>query len=98
MAPFDAHFSGALALDQPLNRRDRPKESDDGLLLVQVQLREPPEGVSAQRKSPPERLAIYGQVSQPLDPGVLRGHRPRLQVRVQIITQPHPACGCAATE
>ena len=57
-----------LAVDQRVERRERPQGMEDRLLLVQVELREPPERIPAQREAAAEGRAVDLQTPEALDP------------------------------
>ena len=55
-----------LALDQRVERSDGPKHVEDRLLLVQVQLGEPPQRVAAEGEAAAERHAVDRSVRSAL--------------------------------
>ena len=50
------HGAWLLAFDEGLERPEHLEESEDDLLLVQIELGEPPQRVAANRKPPPQRF------------------------------------------
>ncbi len=56
-APHELETGRALTFDQRVERRDRSCEVQDGLLLVQVELREPPQRIAAKREAFTQRTA-----------------------------------------
>src|SRR5947207_2689340 len=65
---------------------------------MQIQLREPPERVAADRGTAPHRLAIDVQLSQPLDPGVLPRGCALLGLGIEIIAQSNAAGSRSAVD
>ena len=57
MRPRHSYFRRALAFDEALERANRAEEPQHHLLLVKVQLREPPERIAAEGETAPQRLA-----------------------------------------
>src|SRR4051812_48557737 len=78
-----------LDRDQTLECRDGPKDRKYHLLLVQVQLREPPERVVAKEEASANGLAVYQRQPQPLDPRVRSDDRLFFSRAVQVIADPN---------
>ncbi len=68
-------------------RGERPEHVQDRLLFVEIQLREPPEGIAAQREAAAQRRTVHAQPAQRLDPGVLVFVRALLSIGVEVREQ-----------
>ena len=78
-----------LALDQGVDGSDGPKELEDRAILVQIELGEPPERITAEGKSAPEGKAFDRRRAERLDPCVGVSLRRFLRRRVQVLLQVH---------
>ena len=92
------HGAWLFAFDEGLERPEHLEESEDDLLLVQVELGEPPQRVAANCKPPPQWHTVDVRMTQALYPGNGFGLRPFFGDRIEVALQANLATAIARVQ